>query len=284
MTKRHGFTILETLIALAIFLVLIGMVFQTTVRFMQVRAEQDAVTTAQSKLRRIVEVFTQDLRSAVLGTIIDLPYDSGDEAVSFALISGGAYNTLRYNTSDYFVDVASLNAPDFSGAGYALMVNNTGTAVIFRVTSVQPVATGRWRVNHAGCQNTVGYTINTLLFPVKPLGLVYDSDQQELQMNEGSGPLPYAFNITEFKIDYVYFDNQTGTDVLNPTGFNPTNSPPLKQFGGSSGNRYTLRRLRITLGTSEQTARGKTITRELVSNVDLSNNATYQIQGVVPCN
>jgi len=71
MTKNRGFTLIETLIALAIFMILIGMVFQTTTRYLQVRAEQDAATTAQAKLRRIVEVFTQDLRSAVLGAITD---------------------------------------------------------------------------------------------------------------------------------------------------------------------------------------------------------------------
>lgn len=283
MTKSKGFTLIETLIALAIFMILIGMVFQTTTRYLQVRAEQDAATTAQAKLRRIVEVFTQDLRSAVLGAITDVPYASDDVSVSFALIDGGAYNAMPFSTNDYYVDVASINTPAFSASGYALMVNNVGNAVVFRVSTVQDLGSGRWRIGHSGCRNTITYTLNTLVFPIRTMGISYDAVQKTLVANDGTNALPYAFDITDFQVDYVYLDNASGTTVINPTGFNPPNGPPLKQFGGTTGNRYTLQRLRLTLATTE-TARGKTFARELVSNVELSNNATYNIRGVVPCN
>lgn len=283
MTKSKGFTLIETLIALAIFMILIGMVFQTTTRYLQVRAEQDAATTAQAKLRRIVEVFTQDLRSAVLGAITDVPYASDNDSVSFALIDGGAYNAMSFSANDYYVDVTSINTPAFSASGYALMVNNVGNAVVFRVSAVQNLGSGRWRIEHSGCRNTITYTLNTLVFPIRTMGISYDATQKALVANDGTNTLPYAFDITDFQVDYVYLDNTSGATVINPAGFNPANGPPLKQFGGTTGNRYTLQRLRLTLATTE-TARGKTFTRKLVSNVELSNNATYNIRRVVPCN
>jgi len=283
MTKNKGFTLIEILIALAIFMILIGMVFQTTTHYLQVRAEQDAATTAQAKLRRIVEVLTQDLRSAVLGAITDVPYASDDKNVSFALIDSSPYNAMPFNADDYYVNVASINPPAFSTSGYALMVNNVGSAVVFRVSAVQNLGSGRWRIRHSGCRNTITYTLNTLVFPIRTMGIHYDAAQKTLVANDGINTLPYAFNISDFQVDYVYLDNTSGTTVINPTGFNPTNGPPLKQFGGTTGNRYTLKRLRLTLATTE-TARGKTFTRKLVSNVELSNNATYNIRGVVPCN
>jgi len=284
MTKKKGFTLIETLIALAIFMVLIGIVFQTTTSYLRARAEQDAATNAQAKLRRIVEVLTQDIRSTIMGAITDTPYESDQDSVSFALIDGTAYNANRYITYAYFVDVTSLDTPSFSGSGYAMMANNVGDAVIFPVSAVLPVGPGRWRIIHASCQNTIPYTINTLVFPVRPMGIRYDANNKTLFANYGAGEVPYAFNITEFQIDYVYLDNDSGNTVINPSGYNPSGRPPYKQFGGSSGNRYTLQRLRITIATTEESAHGKTVTRKLVSNVDLSNNATYNIRGVVPCN
>lgn len=282
MTKSRGFTLIETLIALAIFLILIGMVFQTTTRYLQVRSEQDAATTAQAKLRRIVEVLTQDLRSAVLGAITDVPYSSDNDSISFGLIDSTAYNALSFNSSDDYVDVTSTNTPAF-GSGYALMVNNVGNGVVFGVSAVQDLGGDHWRIRHSGCGNTITYTLNTLVFPIRIMGINYNAAQKTLVANDGTNTFPYAFNITNFQIDYVYYDNSNGTTVINPPGFNPSNAPPLKQFGGSTGNRYTLQRLRFTLATTE-TARGKTFTRKLVSNVELSNNATFNIRRVVPCN
>ncbi|WP_457637414.1 PulJ/GspJ family protein [Oceanithermus sp.] len=282
--RKKGFTLIETLLALAIFLVLFGMIFRVTVNYMQVRANQDATTTTQAKLRRIVEVFSQDIRSSVLGAITDNPYVSDNHNVSFAMLGGGAYHTLPFNSADYYTDISSLSSTPFIASGYALLVNNTGSAVVFRISSVEDKGAGVWRLHHNSCQNTIAYTQNSLAFPVRIIGIKYNQTQKELISNNGSSIIPYAFNITNFQIDYIYYDNNNNTTVINPTGYNPPDRPPYKQFGGTNGNRYMLKRLRLTLETNEIGAKGKTITRQLVSNVDLTSNATYDIKEVVPCN
>lgn len=67
MSERRGFTLVELLLALAILATLLAVAYGGVIQFMQSRSDLEAAINAQAKLRRIVEVFTQDLRSAVFG-------------------------------------------------------------------------------------------------------------------------------------------------------------------------------------------------------------------------
>jgi hypothetical protein len=104
-----------------------------------------------------------------------------------------------------------------------------------------------------------------------------------LVLREDGNRWPLAFRITRFRVDYVYFNRSTGRYVLNPSGYNPSDRPPRKQFGN-----YTLSRLKLTL-SAEQTSRGRTFTRTLVAPVDLSstaysgNNFLDFLREVIPC-
>jgi len=89
-SERRGFTLVELLLALAILATLLAVAYGGVIQFMQSRSDLEAAINAQAKLRRIVEVFTQDLRSAVFGGLSATPYPSGNASVSFALIEGGA--------------------------------------------------------------------------------------------------------------------------------------------------------------------------------------------------
>ncbi|MGQ9511442.1 MAG: PulJ/GspJ family protein, partial [Thermaceae bacterium] len=60
---KKGFTLLEVVVALFLLGVLMGAAYSAIVSFTRDRAQLDARASAQAKLRRIVEVLTQDLRS-----------------------------------------------------------------------------------------------------------------------------------------------------------------------------------------------------------------------------
>jgi len=90
MRGKQGFTLIEIVVSLGILSLLLGITYKSIVGFMQLRQHQDAITATQAKLRRVIEVFTQELRSSVFGAIIDEPYESGDRAVSFALLKGNS--------------------------------------------------------------------------------------------------------------------------------------------------------------------------------------------------
>ncbi len=280
---KRGFTLIELLVALAVLSVVLFIAYGGIIDFMRTRSDQDAIVDVQQKLRRVLEVFTQDLRSNVLGAISDEPYESGTGQISFMLINGAAgYLVLPHDSGNNtsFKQAAEVkfitsHQPNFGR--YALMVNQNGVAVILPVTRVNTVNNPRWHLVHAGCGNTIDYTPNTLLFEISVVGFRYDPDTQELIAYKDGTEEPLAFNISDFRIDYVYYDDSTSSDVINPSGYNPANAPPRKRF-----STYTLRRLQVTL-EAFATSRGRRFSRRYVGAVELPQNRTFTINEVVEC-
>lgn len=295
--NRSGLTLLEILLALLVLGILLAIAYGGMVQFMGMRSDLDAAVSAQAKLRRIVEVLTQDLRSAVFGGLTATPYPSGRRSISFALIDGAAgYPVLPHdsgnnesfrNASEVKIVAlaAQANQIGISSGDYVLMVNNSGEGVILPVTQVNPVAGqgNRWHVVHAGCGNTIAYTPNTLLFRVRTLGFRYDSQARELLYREGNGTeMPVAFDLSDFQIGYVY--EATPQDVLtDPPGYpyeQPTGSPPRQVVQGEKT--YTLRRLALTLSAGFA-SRGRNVDRTYTSMVDLASTTQYTATTIVPC-
>ncbi|KGQ22989.2 PulJ/GspJ family protein [Thermus filiformis] len=296
---KKGFTLLELLIAMVILGALMAVAYGGVVQFMQARSDLDATASAQAKLRRIVEVFTQDLRSAVFGGLSALPYPTGANSLSFALIEGGAgYPVLPHDSgsNNSFKQAAEAKivvlASQVGEIGivpgdYVLMVNSAGDGVLLPVTSVNPVGgePNRWHVVHAGCGNTIDYTPNTLLFRVRALGFRFDPSTGDLLQREGAGgEVPLAFGLRRFRVDYVY-ESPSGNVWTNPSVYpfsNPTGAPPRQFTDPSTGQTYTLERLGITL-ESRFLSRGREIGRTYTSQVELSSNAQYQVRQILPC-
>ncbi|SDE57693.1 prepilin-type N-terminal cleavage/methylation domain-containing protein [Thermus arciformis] len=299
---RKGLTLLELLLALAILGTVLALAYGAVVQFMQSRSDLDATVSAQAKLRRIVEVFSQDLRSAVLGGIAATPYPSGRGSISFALLEGGAgYPVLPHDSgsNSSFKQAAEAKIvvlasdPDQIGitpGDFVLMVNNAGDGVILPVTQVNRVGgePNRWHVVHAGCGNTIDYTPNTLLFRVRTLGFRYDPIGRQLVYREGRGDevdeVPVAFDLDRFELHYVY-EAAFGDTVTDPSGdnytpsydfTNPTSAPPYQVTQGTTGKVYSLRRLSVTLEASFL-SRGRRFSRTYTSQVELSSNQAKRI-------
>ncbi len=293
MRARRGFTLTELLIALGILATLMAAAYGAVVQAIRFQSDQEAVTSLQAKLRRVMEVFTQDLRSAVFGGITNHPYPSGAESISFALVDGGAgYPALPHDSgsNNSFkraaeVKVISLVASTadlgIRRGDTVLMVNANGQAVLLPVTNVNPVGGGpnRWHIVHAGCGNTIDYTPNTLVFRVVTLGFRYDPATRTLWEQRGGVERPLAFNLSHFRIEYVY-RAPNGRDVVNPTGYDATGTPAI-EFDGPGGT-YTLRRLQVRLG-AEKPSRGRVIERAYVGQVELASNSTYRVREVLSC-
>ena len=295
----------ELLLALAILATLLAVAYGGVIQFMQSRSDLDAAINAQAKLRRIVEVFTQDLRSAVFGGLSATPYPSGNASISFALIEGGAgYPVLPHDSGNNqsFKRAAEAKivvlAGALSGVGIArgdevLMVNNLGDGVILPVTGVNPVGgePNRWHVVHAGCGNTIDYTPNTLLFRVRTLGFRFDPTTRRLVYREGGGEeVPVAFDMERFAIHYAY-ERAFGDTVTEPPGgaftpahafARPTGAPPYQVTEVATGKVYTLRRLSLVL-EARFPSRGRPVSRTYTAQVELAANTQYQAKRIVPC-
>jgi len=255
MRRKTGFTLIETLVSLSLLLILLGLAYNGIDRFMRVRQQQDVITATQAKLRRTVEVFTQDLRSAVFGAIIDEPYASGEDAVSFALLKGNSgfkvYTSNPAGWSDAYDTVVIAENPGLRRGDRVMIVNQAQKAVILKVTGVRNLGGNRWHIRHNGCKNTLSYYSNTLLFGVDLYGIRYDEDQKALILNEKGNELPLAFGIEDFEIEYL-------------------------------PSRAQAQRLKVHL-TAESPLREGTIARGYTGVVELSNNATFDVKEVVAC-
>jgi len=283
---------LELLLATALLGLILAMAYAPLVQSLQIRSDQETAASVQARMRRVLEVFTQDLRSAVFGAITNTPYPSSVTSVSFALIEGGAgYPVLPHDQggsqsfrtaseTKILQMVADQSQVDIQRGDNVLMVNASGQAVLLPVTNVNPVGgePNRWHIVHAGCGNTIDYTPNTLLFRVRTLGFKYRADTRTLLVNDGL-EMPLAFEISRFRIDYVYRTG-SGNEVINPPGYAASGTPA--QVFNYEGRLYTLRRLQLVFA-SEELSRGKKVERTYTGQVELSNNPTYQVKEVVPC-
>jgi prepilin-type N-terminal cleavage/methylation domain-containing protein len=281
-----GFTIIEILIALAIFGVLIAIASGAIVQYLRVQSDQEAVTSAQAKLRRVTELISQEMRGAVFGSIIaddaDNNYDSDQDSISFLLLDGGAgYPVLPHDSGNNasFKPAANLqissSSPDTASLGIddddeLLMVNAKGEALLFVAGNVTKNGGAEWRIVHPGCGNTIEYTPNTLLFKVRTFAVRHDLNSKTLFARENGLEQTLAWNISEFRIDYVY--EKGGVTKINEPGY------PTKDLL----NGFSLKRLQIVAST-EELSRGKSIERTYSSQIEIADNNQIAIGGLTVC-
>lgn len=286
MRRQRGITLVELLIALAVLGILMAAAYQAINGSLQVHADQEALSSAQSRLRRVVEVVTQDVRSAVFGSITSVPFESDQDSISFMLLAGGAGYPVEpeLGFENEYSTIAIANSPhNVSGQQFA-MVNGNGQAVIFRASGASMIGPGRYRVHHSGCQNTIPYVGSVQLFEISTIGLRYVAEEQTIVQSINQGDeRPFAFSIDGMHLSYIY---RTSASVSEPIIERNTpyysNGVPTRTHTDASGNNYLLDRVKLTL-TATEPGRGRDITRTYTGYVDLSSNQHFQVKEVLPC-
>lgn len=292
-----GMTLVELLVAMAVLGIVLTVAYSAMVSSLRVQVEQEAITTSQAKLRRVVEVITQDLRSAVFGSITNQPFAPDSRQISFALIAGGAgYQVLPHdsgnnnsfrtaNNVQIIATVANAAELDLEGRP-AMMVNANRQAVIFNVNNVArrggPTSI-EWNVVHPGCANTIDFTPNTLLFRIDSLGLRYDATTRTLYQRSGATEVPLAFDISDFRLDYVYQGPGGITELRASPPLSPSGQP-VRRFTRPDGVVLQLVRLQVTISTTAP-SQGRVIERSFTGQVELlAGNQSFGVDEVVPCN
>jgi prepilin-type N-terminal cleavage/methylation domain-containing protein len=288
--RRDGFTLLELLIAIAILALLIVIAYSAIVQGLRVQSSQEAATTTQARLRRVVEVFTQEMRSAVLGAVSDNPYASDSQTVSFTLLDGGAgFQVESIDVASNRIEVISSNPADLGSANDQMMVVDAGgSAAIFTLASnpqgsapvFQLVPTGNGCFSGMSAFDTALSNRNALVFRVKTIGLRYDSASETLFMTEGAEEeLPLAFDLAGFTLSYVYREGDGTLHVLDAplrVGGDPARNAMI------GGNAVELVRLQVELEGSGQAVAGE-VSRKYVGQVELASNQTFSIKAVSSC-
>jgi prepilin-type N-terminal cleavage/methylation domain-containing protein len=291
MRLRRGFTLIEVLVAMAIFATVLALVSAGIVQALRLQALNEANTTLQAKLRRVTEVISQDLRSAVFGGILAEPYASNATAISFALAAGGVgYQVLpggggsfpNRNNLVAVVPVTSAAETNLQGRR-ALMINADGEAIEFTVTNVVQLGganSQRYNVVHAGCNNTIAYEPPVMLTQVEALGFSFDAASGELRREvSGGGERVLAFDLTGFELEYVY-DGSDGTVAVLPAP-RGTSARPLRREQ-VAGVDFVLTALRVMV-SAEAEISGRTVERRYVSQIALPRGGAIDLRSVVSC-
>jgi len=287
--SEHGFTLIELLIAMAIFGLVSMMAFSGIVSALRVQADQEAITSAQARLRRVVEVVTQDVRSAVFGSITASPYASGPDSISFMLLSGAAgfpvESTGYVPTATDSVIAAEVTAANLLANKQVVMVNGNGQGVVYTISSVTSLGNNRFRVNHGSCQNTIDWVGGVQLFEISKLGLRYDADDRTIYQSTGSGDeQPLAFEIDGVSLEYTYHTGAASASDPSIVRTAPflINGVPTRKYVDSNGFTYILDRIQLVISSLEA-SRGRQIERTYAGYVDLTTNAHFTLMEVLPC-
>lgn len=291
--RNKGFSLIEILMALGMLTIIMAAAYTAITQIIKMQLDQEAITSAQNKLRRSSEFIAQDLRSAVYGSISTQPYTSSQSAISVAILDNTAgFQVLPHDSgnNNSFKNAAevkmlslSANAADTGIAigETVLMINGNGTGVFLPVTNFGQWGPGQsyWRITHAGCGNTIDYTPDTLIYAVRQVGYRYDSAQQIIYRRVGAAAEePVAFNITRFGLNYIY-RNSGGGDSSQPAGYAARGYPEV-QFS-SGGQNYTLQRIGLLMSADQQTL-GRRIERTLTGQIELPSS-NLRLKEIVPC-
>lgn len=286
--RNQGFTLIEILISMAIFGIVLTIAYAGISGALRVQADQEVITSAQARLRRVVEVITQDIRSAVFGSVTATPYSSTDSSISFMLLSGAAGFPVESTPTfmnDYSAVVAGRAAEaELLRNQQVVMVNSNGQGVVYAVSSVSDLGNNRFRLNHGSCRNTIDWVGGVQLFEISKLGLRYDADDRTIYQSTGGDEQPLAFNVHDLRLEYTY---HTGAaSAPNPTIVRDSpflsGGVPTRKYVDGSGFTYILDRVQMVI-SSVETVRGRDIERTYSGYVDLSSNAHFTLMEVLPC-
>lgn len=201
MKKRNsGYSMVELLVSTAILGIVLSLASQGILLALKYHRNQQSVVEAQSKLRQVNEIMSQEVRSAILGGI----FDQSANSVSFMLLDGGAgYQVTSVSSSEitFAADVSSTTDLGFSGQ--ALLVDKAGNANIVTISSISSKGSNLYGLNHA-CSSSLASLSpsDSLLFAARAVGFDHDSNDKTLYRTDSSGRKALAFDMSTFSIAY----------------------------------------------------------------------------------
>jgi len=281
-------TLVEMLIAMTVFAVVLLITSSGIVTALRVNRVQEDATSSQAKLRRIVEVQTQELRGAVMGAISDYPVRSDGDSISFGLLLGDRGITVENRpgaswgaANNTFVSPSDPSELDAFIGRPAVMVNGDEQALLIPVITGAPAGD---RVSHNGCKISIPYVNHTRLYRVRATGIRYDPDDRTLyqvELDPDARELvetPIAFDMTEVVFRYEYASSDD-TVVLDEPRRDGDDRLLIRYDEG--GATYELARLQLTLGTEASEGRGQ---RTYVSHIEMRGRGNaYRISSPQLC-
>lgn len=279
--RRLGITLVELLIALFVFSIVALLAGSGIVQALRVQSLNEASTSLQGKLRRVTEVISQDLRSTVLGAVVDAPYASGADQISFTVAVGGQGYEVRQvggnpwpaNVFRVFTDQQPVVAGD-----RILIVNGSGLGATVPVSGVVDQGNGRFDVSvGGGCTTTVGFSHPVRMFVVDAVGyrLLANGDLQRQAVGEAAQSL--AFALSAFEIQYAYRHGD-GSLELRDAPRTDAAGTPLRVDG-----QRVLESVRVRLAAEQTIFGNRTVERAYAAQIALPPPGSVNLGSVVSC-
>ena len=279
--NTKGMTLVEMLIAMSILGFLLLITSCSIIQSLQVNRLAEEASNTQSKMRRITEVISQELRSAVLGSITDWPVSSDANGISFALLSGDGGLQVRQSPGGSWHNSVNTYVYSSDPAARDRLVGHPAV-IVPEITG----APGHDHVQHVDCQIPIHYTQNTRLYSAHVIGYSFDPDLGTLfevtQGGEAEQTVPFACALSNFEIANEYDEGNNNELVVSLHFTDGGVAQPQYEQGGET---YELARLRITLASDEDDGG---VAREYVSYIELTGigndvELPRAITQLVPC-
>ena len=290
--KRKAFTLMEMLIALTILSLVLMLASKGIITVLRMHRTQEATTLTQTKIRRVSEVISQEVRSAILGGLADSPYPASDTSLSFALIDGGVgYPVTAISSGAVEIVAQNLAVGDLQAGDSIMVTNKDGDSFVASINAVN--GTVKHTISFNNCTTGVSYTPNSLLYKVKSIGYNYNPITKTLNYKiANQAQQPVAFDISNFQISYIYLKADGTTITLN--------SPLLvsgvpQKYGQIAGDDVSLVRLKLDMTAEAKDAAEHTISRSYSSQIGLvdttvgagknvNNSQFVKVKGIKVCN
>lgn len=288
--RVQGLTLVEMLIVLAILGFVLLITSSGIIQALQVNRLVEDGTNTQAKLRRVTEITSQELRSAVLGGLTDFPVASSSQGLSFALLGGDGGMPVTdspggswHNSVVTYVYSTDDSARSSLIGSPALIINGDGRAVFVDEITGAP---GHDKVQHNNCTIPIDYTPNTRLYSAAAFGLEFVEAEQTLYQvtwnGSGQHRAPFAFGISAFEVQYEYSGPGGMIPLPEPHRDGAGNPQPIFELGG---HEYEIARLRVSIASA---ADGERSPREYSTYIELAGigndlDVARTITEIVPC-
>jgi prepilin-type N-terminal cleavage/methylation domain-containing protein len=287
--RRHrlGITLVELLIALFVFSIVAVLASSGIVQALRVQSLNEANASLQGKLRRVTEVISQDLRSTVLGAVVDAPFASGSDQISFTIAVGGqGYEVRQVGGNPWPASVFRVftDQQPVAAGDRILVVNGSGLGATVPVGGVVDQGNGRFDVSlGGGCTTSVGFSHPARMFVVDAVGyrLLDNGDLQRQATGEAAQAL--AFALSTFEVQYAY-RHQDGSIELRDAPRTDSDGTPLRvDVDPSAGIDAVLESVRVRMSAEQNISGDRTVERTYASQIALPPPGNVNLRSVVSC-
>lgn len=280
--SAQGITLVELLVALFVFAIVAALASSGIVQALRVQSVNEANTSLQGKLRRITEVISQDLRSTVLGAVVDTPYVSGADQVSFTLAVGGqGFEVRRVSSDDVWPGASSMrlfaDTQPVAAGDRILIVNGSGLGTTVPVGSVQTLSNNRYDVSvGGGCTIGVSFVHPVRVFVVDAVGYQLLGNGDLVRQTAGADAEALAFDLSDFQVQYGYREQGGALTMLDAP--RSAGGPPLRIDGDE-----VLESLRVRVSAEQAIFGNRTVERTYVAQIALPPPGSVNLRSVVSC-